>query len=293
MKALLEKLNLRDLNAGACFGADGWIEDPDGQELVSYNPATGEAIARIRQATPGAYEAVMRRAVERFQAWRLVPAPRRGLLVRDLGTALREMKEPLGELVTLGVRVLHIEYFRPELPEQSYLLADYRRAGHMAAMRLMLGGCREFRFAGMGQAPYEVLLEKGFAEALTEHGAGYDRQRQFFRFPMDIDADASARRAVSAFLKRLPSGAGLFCRSIEMAEGILSCAGQMGLRAPRDFRLAAFDWSVPAKAPGYELICCDRMALVRRAVDLVTAPSWTGVRELVAPKLFVASLGES
>jgi aldehyde dehydrogenase (NAD+) len=109
MNALLEKLSLKDLNPGACFGADGWIEDPAGKELVSFNPASGEVIARIKQATPGAYEAVMRRAVERFQAWRLVPAPKRGLVVRDLGAALREMQEPLGELVTLEMGKIKAE----------------------------------------------------------------------------------------------------------------------------------------------------------------------------------------
>jgi len=36
-----------------------------------------------------------------FETWRLLPAPKRGELIRDLGEALREHKEPLGELVTL------------------------------------------------------------------------------------------------------------------------------------------------------------------------------------------------
>jgi aldehyde dehydrogenase (NAD+) len=101
MNALLERLGLKAVNAGTCCGPDGWIMDRTGAELVSSNPATGKPIATVRQATPAAYEAVVTAAVAAFDAWRAVPAPKRGLVVRDLGAALREAKEPLGELVTL------------------------------------------------------------------------------------------------------------------------------------------------------------------------------------------------
>jgi aldehyde dehydrogenase (NAD+) len=101
MNPLLDKLHLIDLNPGACTGPDGWISDSNGKKLVSYNPATGEAIASIVQATAATYDTAVGRAAEAFLSWRSVPAPRRGALVRDLGNALREYKEPLGELVSL------------------------------------------------------------------------------------------------------------------------------------------------------------------------------------------------
>lgn len=109
MKALLEKLNLRAVNPGACCGPSGWLDDSRGTELVSENPATGEAIARVIQATPAAYDTVVRAATEAFDTWRLVPAPKRGQLVHDLGMALREAKEPLGELVTLETGKIKVE----------------------------------------------------------------------------------------------------------------------------------------------------------------------------------------
>ncbi len=99
MKGLLEKLHIQPVNPGACYGPGGWLDDPAGRELVSYNPTTGEPIASVIQATPGTYQAVMARAQAAFDTWRLEPAPRRGQLVRDLGYALRAVKEPLGELV--------------------------------------------------------------------------------------------------------------------------------------------------------------------------------------------------
>jgi aldehyde dehydrogenase (NAD+) len=101
MKSLLEKLNIKEINSGASAGPDDWIEDPSGDELISYNPTTGEPIARIIQATSDTYERVISTATSAFNTWREVPAPKRGELVRDLGNAVRELKEPLGDLVSL------------------------------------------------------------------------------------------------------------------------------------------------------------------------------------------------
>ncbi|MBI3176305.1 MAG: aldehyde dehydrogenase family protein [Chloroflexi bacterium] len=109
MKSLLEKLNIQPVNAGACIGPDSWLTDPAGKELVSYNPTTGEALARIVQATPATYEKVAAAAQQAFLQWRNVPAPKRGEVVRDLGNALREFKEPLGDLVTVEMGKIRAE----------------------------------------------------------------------------------------------------------------------------------------------------------------------------------------
>ena len=96
--ALLERLGIRATNSGASSGE--WLETR-GPELVSTNPATGDAIARVRQATAVDYEMVVTAATRAFDQWRLVPAPRRGEIVRALGNALREQKADLGRLVSL------------------------------------------------------------------------------------------------------------------------------------------------------------------------------------------------
>lgn len=106
---ILARLNIQPVNPGACYGAEAWISDPAGKELVSYNPTTGEPLAKIQQATAPAYERVAAAAQEAFLKWRLVPAPRRGLLIRDLGQALREHKEPLGDLVALEMGKIRAE----------------------------------------------------------------------------------------------------------------------------------------------------------------------------------------
>lgn len=107
--ALLKKLQIGPINPGACFGPDGWLEEQDGVLLDSINPATGERLAQVLQAGPATYDQVTTQAQRAFAQWRITPAPKRGLLVRDLGAALRELCEPLGELVTLEMGKIRAE----------------------------------------------------------------------------------------------------------------------------------------------------------------------------------------
>ena len=107
--AILDKLGLADVNPGACTGPDGWLDDGRGELLVSRNPTTGEPIAAVRQATDDTYERVIDAASAAFASWRMTPAPKRGAVVRDLGEALRELKEPLGDLVTLEMGKIRAE----------------------------------------------------------------------------------------------------------------------------------------------------------------------------------------
>ncbi len=109
MKSLLDKLDLREVNTGACCGYDGWITESESKELVSYNPTTGEPIASILQATPAAYEMVAAAAQAAFLKWREIPAPKRGLVIRDLANELRRYQEPLGELVSLEMGKIRAE----------------------------------------------------------------------------------------------------------------------------------------------------------------------------------------
>ena len=109
MNSLLKKLNIKDVNPGASTGPDAWIEDKNGKELVSYNPTTGEKIASVIQVSPDVYEQVVGASVSAFKTWRTFPAPKRGEVVRDLGNALREMKEPLGDLISLEMGKIRAE----------------------------------------------------------------------------------------------------------------------------------------------------------------------------------------
>jgi aldehyde dehydrogenase (NAD+) len=109
VKALLKELQIAEVNPGASVGDGAWIEDPKGTPLVSYNPTTGEEIAKVIQVSPEGYEQVVQAASESFKVWREVPAPKRGDIARDIGNAMRAKKEALGDLISLEMGKIRAE----------------------------------------------------------------------------------------------------------------------------------------------------------------------------------------
>src|ERR1700749_384218 len=65
------------------------------------SPITGEVIGRLKDDAPADGGRAVERAQQAFLAWRKLPPPRRGELVRLLGEELRGAKPALGALVTL------------------------------------------------------------------------------------------------------------------------------------------------------------------------------------------------
>ncbi len=100
MQPFLSRLGIEAVNHGAA--ANGWIPTT-GRVVDSVDPATGEVIASVRLASRQDYERVVAEAAHAFQEWRMVPAPKRGEIVRQVGEALRAHKADLGRLVTLEV----------------------------------------------------------------------------------------------------------------------------------------------------------------------------------------------
>ena len=98
IKKMLSSLGLKDLNNGASTGAE-WFET-SGEILESWSPADGQLIGKVRQATWDDYEKIVEKAQEAHKYWRMVPAPKRGEIVRQMGEELRKYKEPLGKLVS-------------------------------------------------------------------------------------------------------------------------------------------------------------------------------------------------
>ena len=99
--AALRELGILADNPGVWCGGTGWNERGDGARLDSINPTTGEPIASVRTATAEDYERVIATATEAAAAWRRVPAPKRGEVVRLIGEELRRYKDALGTLVSL------------------------------------------------------------------------------------------------------------------------------------------------------------------------------------------------
>jgi aldehyde dehydrogenase (NAD+) len=70
-------------------------------DLAVHSSIDGSQIGSVATATPAQIETALDRAHTAFLAWRTVPAPRRGELVRQLGNALRTHKSDLARLVTI------------------------------------------------------------------------------------------------------------------------------------------------------------------------------------------------
>jgi aldehyde dehydrogenase (NAD+) len=98
INAMLRRLSIEPLNPGASDGIN-WYQTT-GEVIESYSPADGKLIARVKQATPAEYDIVVAQAQRAFLSWRLIPAPQRGEIVRQMALAFREYKEDLGMLVS-------------------------------------------------------------------------------------------------------------------------------------------------------------------------------------------------
>ena len=99
--SLLQSLGLSATNSGTYLGQGQWSDATGAGVLHPANPTTGEVIAEVQATSESDYEAVIAHAQAVFQAWRTVPAPRRGEAIRLCGEALRANKDALGSLVAL------------------------------------------------------------------------------------------------------------------------------------------------------------------------------------------------
>src|SRR5262245_12898592 len=96
---VLTKLEIEPVNSGVC--GDDWVRTPSGGELTSSNPADGSVLARVRMATAEEYDVTVRAAAAAFERWRMLPAPKRGDIVREIANELRAHKVALGTLVSM------------------------------------------------------------------------------------------------------------------------------------------------------------------------------------------------
>jgi aldehyde dehydrogenase (NAD+) len=93
----LAKLGIKEINEGTSTGSKNFA---NGKIIESYSPVDGSLIAKVKASTKEDYETAMAKAAEAFKTWRLMPAPKRGEIVRQMGDELRKNKEALGQLVS-------------------------------------------------------------------------------------------------------------------------------------------------------------------------------------------------
>lgn len=98
IKEVLSALNIKELNPGLSTG----LKEENGAEstIESYSPVDGKLIAAVGSCGAEDYNKAIETAEAAFIEWRKWTSPARGEIVRQIGEALREKKEPLGKLVS-------------------------------------------------------------------------------------------------------------------------------------------------------------------------------------------------
>ncbi|MFZ9220461.1 MAG: aldehyde dehydrogenase family protein, partial [Sediminibacterium sp.] len=94
----LKALSIQKENEGSSTGSK-WIQS-NGAIISSHSPVDAQMIGSVKSTDKEAYEKTIQTAQNAFLEWRNWPAPKRGEVVRQLGEALREQKQYLGQLVS-------------------------------------------------------------------------------------------------------------------------------------------------------------------------------------------------
>lgn len=99
IQPILKNLGIDALNPSWSTG-QAWGAANNNSQKDSFSPVDGKKIAAFTPASEAEYQQVIDTAKDAFLAWRKVPAPKRGEVVRQLGEELRKHKDDLGKLVS-------------------------------------------------------------------------------------------------------------------------------------------------------------------------------------------------
>jgi aldehyde dehydrogenase (NAD+) len=108
MKDFLSLLGIEKENAGTSTGRE-FMRSGSAAKIVSSTPSNGSEIGSVFETTKEEYEKVVMKSQQAFREWRMMPAPQRGEIVRQIGQKLREYKEPLGKLVSYEMGKIYQE----------------------------------------------------------------------------------------------------------------------------------------------------------------------------------------
>ena len=91
MNNVLNNLGLNKINSGAHIG--GCSSSLGSEVIDSINPSNNKLLAKVSLATLSDYEEIVDVSYHSWKEWRMIPAPQRGEVVRQIGMKLREQKD--------------------------------------------------------------------------------------------------------------------------------------------------------------------------------------------------------
>ncbi|HMO02020.1 MAG TPA: aldehyde dehydrogenase family protein [Oligoflexia bacterium] len=107
MRDILKQLGIKELNNGAWGLAEYGVKpnnDTKSIEIItSFSPIDNQPLAKVTCANEVDYQKVVSDAHGEFVKWRILPAPKRGEIVREIADAVRAKKRELGRLISLEV----------------------------------------------------------------------------------------------------------------------------------------------------------------------------------------------
>ena len=188
-----------------------------------------------------------------------------------------------------GVRVVHIEHGRLTLPRQGYLLPDFRRAGHMATVELMLAGYRHLYWLvyADNQAPFVRLIRQGVEDALAEHRPDLNMRKQLIAYPTADHGQEARVEQMCKMLKTIPENSGVIAFTPSAALDVLEFAEKLGVEVPGKLGVIGIDVVGSRVAEQAEtrvdVLSFDRPKLLKRALDCILADDWDPPHELIMP----------
>ena len=99
MKATFKSLGLNDTCSGTFCGT--WLKFTQENSIISHCPHDGRLLAQVSSSSDENYETVIANSQKAFLSWRLVPAPKRGELIRKIAEKFRTKKKDLAKLISL------------------------------------------------------------------------------------------------------------------------------------------------------------------------------------------------
>lgn len=202
-------------------------------------------------------------------------------------------EELLSEIQSSGTTVVHYEYYKAGIPNENFVLPDYKQAGYIATTKLMLSGCEDLYFCSIGDGtPFELLQEEGVLKALRDYSnrselrkpfAEFNTDGNFFRMPrMGLEQDADDR--LDQFISGIRPKTGIICSTLRRAEIMLHELLKRNVVVPEEVKVTGIellnDHAVNFSAP---YVTFDRDAIFQKALNAIFNPANGGIHEMVAP----------
>ena len=189
----------------------------------------------------------------------------------------------LREIEYNGTRVIHIEHFSVEAPEQEYILPDFRRAGRMAVTNLLIAGYSPIYVLYQmenrkNKQPYLELILDGVKSASEENFGGFDEEKMHIEMPTHENFE----KRMESLVKSLPDGAGVISTTGAYGTHLLKELHRQKRSVPDEIGVISVD-VMGSIASETDILWFNREKIILDAISAVTSPETGKIRQMVMP----------